>query len=138
MTMCPGVISGHDQRAFDDEGAVSSDSDSESSSGSESENSESEAMINSEKVAAVLAKPGTRCRRPAKLAGCTLFQHKVLKTLHLGRLGSDNLLSCGRNYSKATHDEIEHDPLFQWPRCKDCFGKVTLDDEISSGCAIEP
>ena len=127
----------HDQKRIEHEGASSSGSESDSSSSSESEDSESEAMINSEKVAAVLAKPGTKCRRPAKIEGRTLVQHKVLKTLHLGRFGSENLLSCGRNYSKATHDVLEHDPLFQWPRCKDCYGK-TLDNEISSEVSVEP
>ena len=123
----------HDSLVVDKTGQSDSGSSSSSSSESESDDSEREAILNSEKVAEYSAKLNPLTSRPASsTASGSLFQHKTLKTLHLGRLGSSNLLACGRSYSKVSHDEFEHDPSFQWPRCKDCFGRVLHSSNAES------
>ena len=102
-----------------------------SSSGSDSfdsSSSEEEADAAAEKVALALV-PGQIVgivlgRRAAGNVDDTVVQHIKIKTLHLCNELGEQVLACGRRFNKDTHQVLRTFPVFEYPRCKDCFGTV--------------
>lgn len=94
--------------------------------------SESDCQIVRAEVSA--AKACGLARKPAKGSSKAVFQHPVLKTLHLGREGSTGL-ACGR--PSETFWSLQELPAFDFHRCRVCFGDHTAEDEDSDDAERE-
>ena len=100
----------------------SSDDDDSSDSG------EGEAEVSAETLAVALD-PGNDGkfvlgRRAAGSVEDEIVQHTKLKTLHLSHDVHTFVLSCGRRFSLETHTHLFGFPVFDYPRCRDCFGNL--------------
>lgn len=71
-------------------------------------------------------------RFPARNAGEDIAQHKVSRTLHLVKqfVSDKQLLACGRQLNEA-YEVLACIPVFEWPKCKVCFGSKSSDDHAA-------
>lgn len=98
-----------------------SDSDSSfSNSSSSSDVSENDFIVEDFATAVSEVVP----RNPAKSSSEVVYQHSKLGTLHLAHSAEISRLACGRAMS-LTYKPV-HSTSFEWPKCKVCFGSVTV------------
>jgi hypothetical protein len=97
-------------------------SDSEVDSGSScSSSTESADSSDDERAAESLAKRRRKGAAEGSLG--PYFQHRVLRTLHVGGRVR-GILACGRRAGPGSgFEELAVLPAFDWPRCKVCWGQ---------------
>ena len=86
--------------------------------------------------AAELLAERTFGRKAAKDVGDEIVQHLVSKTLHFIKRSSEDrtVLACGRRVSER-FEFLEYLPVFDWPRCRTCFGTEQSEQVVSSSSA---
>ena len=102
-----------------------STSDSSFSEGEGEKSSDSDCQIVRAEATAAFA--CGLARKPARGSSQAIFQHPVLKTLHLGKVNSTGP-ACGR--PSEAFWSLQEFPVFDCHRCKVCFGdRADVDDD---------
>ena len=103
-----------------------STSDSSLSEGGGENSSDTDCQI--VRAEMVAARACGLARKPARGSSQSIFQHPVLKTLHLGKANSTGL-ACGR--PSEAFRSLQEFPIFDCHRCKICFGdRADSDDDV--------
>lgn len=119
-----------EQADFSDDTEIDVDLAERLSASSGSDLAESDQSEVEDRAAEALARSSRRARPAGELAG-PFFQHRVLKTVHLG--GVDDRLACGRVAEADRFIELRVEPAFAWPRCKVCWGSLVPEVPLPSG-----